>query len=145
MVSDKSRQKFMKETGHIMKNVQWSWSGVNHDNKSVMATTWTHYKNPENNKQYLVFHSDWGMKGKDSGSRAGRNEAIENLRLVAEEGYQLKIVFAEPSVKFSYPNAQQDEEVSIKKLRTSFYFNANLVVENDCYFAHLTDRVNVES
>ena len=133
-----TRKTFMAKVGADMTNPRWSWVGVNKIKRQVFFTTWSHYKNPENSKEYLIYADYWINK-----TEAPNKDAKKGLRLVIEDGYEACLVFADAHQKFSYPMALNDEDVSIEKLRASFYMKAKLRFENGECFAVPTNRVEV--
>lgn len=71
-----SRKKFIESEGAICANWQWSWSFINQKEKFIIFGEW------DSNVDGLIFSEDW--KGK------GSKQSREHIRLIEEEGYQLK-------------------------------------------------------
>ena len=72
-----SRKKFIESKGATCKNWNWSWSFVNHDGRFVIFGLWDVHEDG------LILSEKWSGQSK--------KQSLEHVRLVAEEGYQLKI------------------------------------------------------
>ena len=71
-----SRKKFIESHGATCRNWNWSWSFVNHEKKFVIFGLWdTHHDG-------LIYSLNW--KGK------GSKQSLEHIKLIEEQGYQLK-------------------------------------------------------
>ena len=86
-----SRLEFMDKVGAKMTNHQWSWVGIDHNNKRVYFSTWVHYQTPNYtsaNREYLVFATKWG--GDESGKKSvGCQIFSTGIKYFGEEGYVL--------------------------------------------------------
>ena len=89
-----SRRKFIESEGATCKNWQWSWAFINHSDKFVIFGAWD--KNQEG-KEYVILETKWEKS--DRGIRPSYPEAIEYIRLIEEEGYQLKIFLMEHELR----------------------------------------------
>lgn len=80
-----SRTKFRESLGASCKNAQWSWSWVNHNKKTVYFGASTIH---EKDESQLILGFSWShnLKGR---ANLGYPEAIENIELVQEHGYNL--------------------------------------------------------
>jgi hypothetical protein len=143
-----TRSEFMQKVGAQMTNPQWSWVGINHSNKQVFFSTWEHFnqKEPEKPKdEYLIFAEFWGNAGRSP----GHSDAKIALHLVSKEQYTPCLLFLEATEKFSFPDAKPEEEVSIKNVRGSFYFTAEISeisgknTPNEMVFARRIERINI--
>ncbi|MDP3536130.1 MAG: HNH endonuclease [Halomonas sp.] len=72
-----SRKKFIESKGATCKNWNWSWSFVNHAEKFVIFGLWDVHDDG------LILDEKW--------SGPSKSQSMEHVRLVSEEGYQLKI------------------------------------------------------
>jgi len=142
-----SRLEFMDKVGAKMTNHQWSWVGIDHNNKRVYFSTWVHYQTPNYtsaNREYLVFATKWG--GDESGKKSvGHNDAKKALNLISNDGYEARLLMMEATVKFSYPDRLEGEEVKIKNIRGTQFFTAslntvNLGEANEMVYARITGK-----
>ncbi|MBI3568200.1 MAG: HNH endonuclease [Gemmatimonadetes bacterium] len=79
-----SRRKFIESLGATCENWTWSWSFINHEERTVIFGAWTHRTNGDT---CLILDDDWRVR---RGRRQpGYTQAREHLRLVEEERYQL--------------------------------------------------------
>jgi hypothetical protein len=141
MVENVTRKAFYEKNGFKMTNPYWAWSGVNEEEKLVIFNVWVHYKEKHNGKlRYIVLYDEWKNVVNSS---AGFNDAEKNINLVVNGEYTLCIAITEPTMKFAMPVANDGEEVKIKRIRSSFYFTADLEKENGIYWATPVNRVNL--
>lgn len=134
-----TRSAFMSKVGAVMTNPRWSWVGINKEKRQVFFTTWSHYKNLENPSEYLIYADYWVSK-----TEAPNKDAKYALDLVINDGFTACLVFADPVSRFTYPMALDNEDVSIKKIRSSFYMVADVRYENGECFAVPLSRVDLE-
>ncbi len=99
-MSSLSRKKFIESQGATCANWTWSWSFVNMKEKFVIFGAWDIHTRGNTS---LILGEEWGINSRGRKPPA-YDQAIEHIRLVEEEGYQLK-TFA---MKMS--NANKDEE-----------------------------------
>lgn len=81
-----SRKQFILSQGATCKNWTWSWSFINEKDKIIIFGAWD--KETDGDKSMILdkaweFHED-GRKSK------GYPQSLEHIRLIEEEGYQLK-------------------------------------------------------
>jgi len=88
-----SRKQFIESIGATCKNWNWSWSFVNHKDKFIVFGLWDVHKDGK------IFDEKW--KG------AGRKQSLEHIRLVEEEGYQLK----------TFPMQYSENEDGVAKIK----------------------------
>jgi hypothetical protein len=136
-----SRKEFFEKNGFKLTNPYWAWSGINEEKKLVLFNVWEHYYEKFNGTiRYIVFCEVWKNSSESS---LGFNDSLNNINLVLSGEYKLCIAIVEPTVKFSIPTAKQGEEVKIKRIRSSFYYLCDLVVENGIYWATPNNRTNL--
>jgi hypothetical protein len=150
MLKNMSKSEFFKKNGFKMTNAQWSWCGVNEEEKKVMFTAWSHYK--DDKKRYIVFSEEWANKG--GKLRPGYHDAVKKMNLVIygnEEGdeelggkkHKLCIAITEPTFEFTLPMAKPEEEVKIKHVRSTFYFICDVIKEGNIYYAIRKSRIDL--
>lgn len=81
-----SRKQFIESHGATCRNWNWSWSFVNENEKFVIFGAWDEYRD---GNRSLIFSEKWqrNLRGR---KKAGYKQSREHIRLVEEEGYQLK-------------------------------------------------------
>ena len=94
-----TRKQFIESNGATCRNWTWSWSFINEKDKVIIFGAWD--RNTAGNTS-LILSKDWRI------SRRGKKQPAyepsrEHIRLIEEEGYQLKTF---PMV---YSDANQDE------------------------------------
>ncbi len=82
-----SRKKFIESNGATCRNWTWSWSFINEQQKVIIFGAWD-IKTESSTS--LIFSEDWRISDKGR-SQAAYPQSREHLRLIEEEGYQLKI------------------------------------------------------
>ncbi len=81
-----SRKQFIESHGASCKNWNWSWSFVNEPDEFIIFGAWDVY---DDGNLTLIFSEDWVTSRK--GSKApGYPQSREHIRLIEEEGFQLK-------------------------------------------------------
>jgi 5-methylcytosine-specific restriction enzyme A len=95
-----TRKQFIESKGATCRNWTWSWSFVNEKEKIVIFGAWD--RHTEGNTS-LILSEDWRV------SRRGRKQPAyeqsrEHVRLIEEEGYQLK------TFPMKYSDAKKDED-----------------------------------
>jgi 5-methylcytosine-specific restriction enzyme A len=81
-----SRKQFIESHGATCKNWNWSWSFINETEKFIIFGAWDIH---ENGNTTLIFSQDWATSRK-GGRPPGYSQSREHIRLIEEEGYQLK-------------------------------------------------------
>ena len=81
-----SRKQFIESQGATCKNWNWSWSFINEAEKFVIFGAWDVY---DNGNMTLIFSENWEISRKGS-KQPGYPQSREHIRLIEEEGYQLK-------------------------------------------------------
>jgi len=104
-----SRKKFIESHGGTANNWRTDFSFVNHAAKFVIFGAWdTHTQEGRS----LILDKDW-EQNKKGRKQAGYIQALEHIRLVAEEGYQLKTF---PIIEdVDYVDATDSGKTSIKE------------------------------
>jgi len=84
--SKRSRKKFILEQGATCNNWNWSWSFVNHAEKTVIFGAWDIHLN---SGKCLILSTRWerNFEGKKS---KGYSQSLDHIKLVQDEGYALK-------------------------------------------------------
>ena len=138
-----NRKQLANKLGMTMKNVQWSWSAVNHEEKKALVFAWEHYKEKRDNDwYYLVLHENWRLD--DTGRvLPGFTEALVNVKHVINDGYQLIVALQEPTERFDMPEASPSQEVKVKKLRGSFVISGPLIKEGKSYWFKMVKRTEL--
>ncbi len=81
-----NRKQFMEEQKATCANWNWSWSFINKEEKTIFFGAW---KSKKVNGVWLIFSTDWEYG--DGRKKSGYGQSREHIRLLEEEGYQLKI------------------------------------------------------
>lgn len=81
-----SRKQFIESQGATCKNWTWSWSFINESEKFIIFGAWDVY---DDGNMTLILSEDWEISRKGS-KQPGYPQSRENVRLIEEEGYQLK-------------------------------------------------------
>lgn len=81
-----TRKKFIESYGAKANNWRTDWSFVNHEEKLVIFGAWDTYTEGERS---LILHKDW-VTNKKGRKQSGYIQSIEHIRLIEEQGYQLK-------------------------------------------------------
>ena len=84
--SNMSRGEFVRSHGATCKNWNWSWSFINNNKKFIIFGAWD---NLEDENGQLILTPNWETNPKGR-KNAGYTQALEHLKLIEEEGYQLK-------------------------------------------------------
>lgn len=82
-----NRKQFIKSHGASCANWNWSWSFVNHDKKFVIFGVWDYRESEES---ILMLEESWQISDKGR-KQPGYAQAMEHLKLIEEDGYQLRI------------------------------------------------------
>lgn len=82
-----TRTAFLESLGATRRNTRWSWSAVNHDKRFVIFGAWDEYASEHGS---LILSEDWVLNRPKTKRNPGYPESREHIRLVEEEGYQLK-------------------------------------------------------
>ncbi len=89
-----SRKRFIKLQGATCNNWTWSWSFINEKKKVIIFGAWDHYA--EDNMS-LILRKSWQISERGRKQPAYK-QSREHIRLIDEEGYQLKtfpIIFSD--------------------------------------------------
>jgi len=81
-----NRKQFIKSQGATCKNWTWSWSFINEPKKFIIFGAWDVY---DDGNLALIFSEDWSISRKGR-RQPGFPQSREHIRLIEEEGYQLK-------------------------------------------------------
>ena len=89
-----SRKQFVKSQGATCDNWTWSWSFINKKDKVIIFGAWEHYRKGDKS---LILAENWQISEKGK-KQSAYKQSREHIRLVEEEGYQLKtfpIIFSD--------------------------------------------------
>ncbi len=81
-----NRKQFIESHGATCRNWTWSWSFINEKEKIIIFGAWDLYT--EGNLS-VILSDDW-EKNRNGKKPAGFEQSKEHIRLIKEEGYQLK-------------------------------------------------------
>ncbi len=81
-----TRKQFIESQGATCRNWTWSWSFINVAEKIIIFGAWDLYTK---GNASLIFSEDWRINERGQRS-SGYEQSREHIRLVEEEGYQLK-------------------------------------------------------
>lgn len=81
-----NRKQFIQLHGATCTNWTWSWSFVNHDKRFVIFGAWD--INTKGNTSRIL-SKEWEISTKGR-KQPGYSQALEHIRLMEEDGYQLK-------------------------------------------------------
>jgi len=81
-----SRKQFIESQGATCKNWTWSWSFINEPEKFIIFGAWDVY---DDGNMTLILSESWEISRKGS-RQPGYPQSREHIRLIEEEGYQLK-------------------------------------------------------
>lgn len=94
-----NRKQFIESQGATCRNWNWSWSFINENEKIVIFGAWDRHTEGSTS---LIMSEDWQIrKGK---KQAAYKQSREYIRLIEEEGYQLKTF----PMKYSDANKAED-------------------------------------
>jgi hypothetical protein len=120
-----NRKAFIESQGATCKNWTYSWSFVNHERKFVIFGAWDIHV--EGDTQ-IILSETWQLSDKGR-IQPGYTQAIEHIRLIEEEGYQLKTFLME----FSDENMDKEGHgaAKIKRFESQLYSKQLRKVGND--------------
>ena len=102
-----NRKQFIESQGATCRNWYWSWSFINETDKFIIFGAWDVY---ESGNKTLILSKDWAISRK--GKRCpGYRQSREHIRLIEEEGYQLK------TFPMKYTEADQNDESAPAKIK----------------------------
>ncbi len=81
-----SRKAFIQSHGATCRNWNWSWSFVNESKRFVIFGAWDKFND---GKRAMIFAEGW-ERYTNGHKSAGYAQSREHIRLVEEEGYELK-------------------------------------------------------
>ena len=95
-----NRKQFIESQGATCRNWTWSWSFINEKDKVIIFGAWDQYTDGNTS---LILSEDWETNDKGR-KKSGYEQSREHIRLIEEEGYQLK------TFPIIYSDANKDEE-----------------------------------
>lgn len=121
-----NRKQFIESQGATCKNWNWSWSFINESMKFIIFGAWDVY---DDGNLTLIFREDWSINKKGK-AKLGYPQSREHIRLIEEEGYQLK------TFPMEYMAADENDKGSPAKIKgfTPKLSNKKLIrIENSWY------------
>jgi len=94
-----NRKQFIESHGATCRNWTWSWSFVNEKDKVVIFGAWDRRTTGNTS---LILSEDWQISRRGK-KQPAYEQSREDIRLIEEEGYQLK------TFQMVYSDANQDE------------------------------------
>lgn len=82
-----NRKQFMQSLGASCSNWNWSWSFVNHEEKFVV---FGYSEKDSDGNRLKIFSNGWEF-GPDDKKKRAYSQSMNHIRLVKDEGYQLKV------------------------------------------------------
>ncbi len=130
-----SRKQFIESQGATCKNWNWSWSFINESERLIIFGAWDVY---DEGNMTLIFSEDWEISRKGS-RQPGYLQSQEHIRLIEEEGYQLK------TFPMEYMAADEEEGAPAKiKSFTPELTNKKLIrIDNSWYASDQTHRIRL--
>lgn len=127
-----NRKAFIQKHGAECKNWNWSWSFVNEAERFIIFGMW---QDTETKKLGLILHKGWETSAKGRRNN-GYGQAIEHIRLIEEQGYQLKTF---PMI--GEPRNPEEGELSASKIIefTPELSDARLIALSDGWYASHAD------
>lgn len=108
-----NRKQFIESQGATCQNWTWSWSFINEKAKVIIFGAWDIHT--EGNTS-LILSEDWQIS-KRGRKQPAYEQSREHIRLVEEEGYQLR------TFPIKYSDANKDEDgVGQPRLKVSILF-----------------------
>ena len=118
-----SRKQFIQSLGATCKNWTWSWSFINVEEKVIIFGAWDRNTN---GSSALIFALEWITNNRGSKS-AGFDQSREHIRLIEDEGYQLKT--------FPITYGENDDGMPVIKGFTPELSSKNLKRVDDKWYA----------
>lgn len=121
-----NRKQFIESQGATCKNWFWSWSFINEIEKLIIFGEWDV---DDDGKKGRIFSKDWEVaKGK---RKPGYRQSREHIRLIEEEGYQLKTFPMEKDMTVN----ENDKEApaKIKRFIPELSHKKLIRIKNDWY------------
>lgn len=87
MAKKMNRKQFIQSHGAISLSWIWSWSFIHKKKKLIIFGYW---KDRVKGNKCLLLSEQWRFK-KNGHRHPGYRESLEHIRLIREEGYELKI------------------------------------------------------
>lgn len=138
-ISNNRKTTFAK-VGAQMQNVQWAWCGVNHVTKTVFFNAWE--KLNTSKMSWIILDKNW--RGQNDHNLPGMKDALAKIDLVLNEGYNFGFFLAvnkgEPITLENYKTFGTAE---IDYIKGSFYFEANLVEQDNFVIAEVVKRIDL--
>ncbi|MBK9164836.1 MAG: DUF3553 domain-containing protein [Acidobacteria bacterium] len=126
-----SRKTFIESLGGTCANWNWSWSFVNHDEKKIFFGAWQDLRN---GSRALILSGSW--KTKNGKKRPSWPESRENIRLIEDEGYSLRVytMIVDPDSELDYEKGARKIAAILNDLA-----EARLVREGDEWYAEFPE------
>lgn len=121
-----SRKQFIESQGATCKNWNWSWSFINEAERFIIFGAWDVHDDGNTNQ---ILSKTWEISPKGS-KQPGYSQSREHIRLIEEEGYQLKTFPME-----YMPADEKDGSPAKIKSFTRELTNKNLIRIADSWYA----------
>ncbi|CAB1065511.1 Hnh endonuclease [Olavius sp. associated proteobacterium Delta 1] len=102
-----NRKQFIESHGATCRNWNWSWSFINESERFIIFGAWDSY---DKGNKTLILSEEWS-KSRKGHKQPGYPQSREHIRLIEEDGYQLKTFVME------YASADEDDEYSPAKIK----------------------------
>ena len=102
-----NRKQFIESHGATCKNWYWSWSFINEAKKFVIFGIWDKY---DEGSKAKILSKSWAISHKGKRS-PGYPQSREHIRLIEEEGYQLK------TFPMEYTTADENDQEAPAKIK----------------------------
>jgi 5-methylcytosine-specific restriction enzyme A len=132
-----SRKKFIERNGATCKNWYWSWSFINEKEKIIIFGAWDFAKTGH---MELIFSQDWKYSSKNK-KNAAFDQALEHIRLIEEESYQLKTFSIYHSIENKVKDGNGPEK--IKKFKEELEDKFLVKIGNEYYAASKDGITNI--
>lgn len=122
-----NRKQFIESQGATCKNWYWSWSFINEAEKFVIFGAWDKY---DEGGRIKILSKSWAISHKGKRS-PGYPQSREHIRLIEEEGYQLK------TFPMKYTTADENDQEAPAKIKgfTPELRDKKLIRGENCWYA----------
>lgn len=81
-----NRKQFIESQGATCSNWNWSWSFINQRERTIIFGVWDQF---QSGNRSLILSADWQVSRRGK-KQAGYAQSREHIRLIEEDGYQLR-------------------------------------------------------
>ena len=129
------RKQFIESHGATCKNWSWSWSFINETDKFIIFGAWDIY---DSGNKVQIFCKDWAISRK--GRKPGYRQSREHIRLIEEEGYQLKTF---PMERMVADEIDEGAPAKIKSFTPELSLKKLIRIENSWYASDETHQARL--